>query len=197
MEARWKPETATPPPPGVGDVGVLSARCEPERLRRLVLCEGNTEGTSEFSRHPRSAHVPATRVGDLPDVAHACAMASRCPSRKATSSTLSPASSAREATVCRNECIEGTEPAGAGTGLPLALTWWSAVKVGSPLGAVARACVRSGAPWRHCAVRAAGRSGWRTRTPPGVGRGQPACGARECAPAPSGSGPCERSRRSW
>lgn len=38
-----------------------------------------------------------------------------CPSKNAISSTLSPASSARLATVCRKLCIEGSAPRGIGT----------------------------------------------------------------------------------
>ena len=87
----------------------------------VVVLPGQRDpkGAAELRRHPRPAHQSPARVCDLADVHRPrVTVPSRWPRRKATSSTLSPASSAREATVCRNECIDGSVPRGTGTGLP-------------------------------------------------------------------------------
>jgi hypothetical protein len=67
-----------------------------------------------------------------------------------TSSTLSPASNAREATVCRNECIDGNAPRGTSTGSPSASSSWRTGNVQLPSACVALVCA-----WRsaRCALR--------------------------------------------
>ena len=130
--AIWKPETETPPPRESGP-GVLARpiheRSSPRAMRRTPAYSAVIRDRRMCRRRASAtSRTYTTRV----------TVASRCPSRNATSSTLSPASSANEATVCRNECIDGTDPGGAGMRLPSASVWWGTGNVGCPCSSVAR-----------------------------------------------------------
>ena len=117
------------------------------------------------------------------------------PRRNATSSTLSPASSAREATVCLKECIEGSTPRGTGTDLPSVSTAWRIGKVGCRAASV-RAPARPRALVLRCAVAGVCRCGSRIRSRSARCTSLRACAGRARVRALGGSAPSGRSHRS-